>query len=115
MVTGLGKHKIILGLSWLQEMNPITDWSKGTLEWRQAKNLVMIVEEEDEEKHLNSTQNLLDNDKLSLLVSFITGEPDNGTWINAKMTTATEIQADLNLKKKKFPWRNKFQWSSMSF
>ena len=33
-----------------------------------------ISEEEDEEEHLNSTQNPLDNNDLTLLVSSITGE-----------------------------------------
>ena len=46
----------------------------------------------------NSTQNPLDNIELALLVSLIIGETNNNIWINA--TTATEIQAELNLKKK---------------
>ena len=37
LVTGLGKQKIILGFTWLKEMNPIIDWRKGTLEWRERK------------------------------------------------------------------------------
>ena len=32
LVTGLGKHRIILGLPWLRKTNPIIDWEKGTLE-----------------------------------------------------------------------------------
>jgi hypothetical protein len=36
LVTGLGKQKIILGFTWLQEANPIIDWKKGTLEWRKT-------------------------------------------------------------------------------
>ena len=37
LVTGLGKHRIILGLPWLCETNPIIDWRKGTLEWREQE------------------------------------------------------------------------------
>ena len=37
LVTGLGKHRIILGLPWLRETNPIIDWRKGTLEWREQE------------------------------------------------------------------------------
>ena len=37
LVTGLGKHRIILGLPWLRKTNPIIDWEKGTLEWRNPK------------------------------------------------------------------------------
>ena len=141
-VTGLGKQKIILGFNWLQEANPIIDWKKGTLEWRQpdpidsltVESLLWrlkkplsvtetrqnetktttptIVEEEDEERHLNSTQNPLGDDEISTLISSITlGEQNdkrlNGTeddvWINAKMNKATEIQAEINQKKKVLP------------
>ncbi|KAF8235206.1 hypothetical protein L208DRAFT_1258047 [Tricholoma matsutake] len=34
LVTGLGKELVILGLSWLQEVNLIIDWKKGTLKFR---------------------------------------------------------------------------------
>jgi hypothetical protein len=138
LVTGLGKHKIILGFPWLRETNPIIDWKKGTLDWRtqeqtnpfevvrrlaqqtiksheigntmdnkpldtQNRTPTTISEEDDEDKHLNLTQNPLDDSELALIVSSIIGDMDNGTWINAKMTTATEIQAELNLKKKDVP------------
>ena len=96
MVTGLGKQKIILGFPWLRETNLIIDWEKGTLEWRklisdkepklgrelpekekQNRTTEAIFGEEDEEEHLNSTQNLLDWDKSALLVSLFTKEMDN--------------------------------------
>ena len=32
LVTGLGEHRIILGLPWLRKTNPIIDWEKKTLE-----------------------------------------------------------------------------------
>jgi hypothetical protein len=35
-ITGLGKQKVIMGFPWLEEANPIIDWRKGTLEWRQS-------------------------------------------------------------------------------
>ena len=59
LVTGLGRQKIILGFPWLTKTNPIIDWQKGTLEWREPKlgkelpklekPLRTITEEEDEE------------------------------------------------------------------
>jgi hypothetical protein len=64
---------------------------------------ITVVEEEDREKHLNSTQHPLDEDDLSLIVSTITGNTDNDVWINAKLNKATEIQAEINLKKKDLP------------
>ena len=112
LVTGLGKQKIILGYPWLRETNPMIDWKNGTLEWRQPKlpeketqirTAVTILEEEDKEEYLNSTQHPLDNSELALLVSSITHEMDNDIWINAKVSTATEIQAEINLKKKELP------------
>ena len=116
LVTGLGQQKIILGFPWLRKMNPIIDWRKGTLEWRQPKlgkalpekekrtrTLTTILEEEDREEHLNSTQNPLDDSEFSLLVSSITGDMDNSVWINSKSTTATRIQAEINLQKKVLP------------
>ena len=116
LVTGLGRQKIILGFPWLTKMNPIIDWQKGTLEWRQPnlgktllekekrlRTTVTIAEEEDEEEHLNSTQNPLDDNELSVLISTITGDMDNSEWINSKSTMATKIQAEINLKKEVLP------------
>ena len=37
LVTDLGKEQIILGLPWLQEYNPIIDWTKGTIEIPSSK------------------------------------------------------------------------------
>jgi len=62
-----------------------------------------MVEEEDKEEYLNSTLNPLDDSELSLLISSITGDMDNGIWINSKSTMATAIQAEINLKKKILP------------
>ena len=83
LVTGLGRQKIILGFPWLRKTNPIIDWQKGTLEWRQPKlekalpekekqirTTTTVLEEEDGEEHLNSTQNPLDDSELSLLQYF---------------------------------------------
>jgi hypothetical protein len=120
LITGLGKQKIILGFPWLKKMNPIIDWQKGTLEWRQPKlgktlsqkeekrlrTTATITEEEDIEEHLNSTQNPIeddDDDELTLLISSITGDMDDSAWINSKSTTATRIQAEINQQKKVLP------------
>jgi hypothetical protein len=52
------------------------------------------------------TQNPLEDDKLSLLISSITGEiteMDDSAWINSKTTMATQIQAKINSQKKALP------------
>ena len=131
-VTGLGNQQIILGFTWLKEMNPIIDWKEGTLEWRKWKNStlnkqpkrttteyykleenqqkskqkvrpVTIETMKDEQEYLNYTQNLLEDDELTTIISAITGNWKNATWINSKSTTATTIQAEINLKKEVRP------------
>jgi hypothetical protein len=62
-----------------------------------------IEEIPDKEEPLNSTQQPLDDNKLSVLVSTITGDMDDAIWINSKSTTATRIQAEINLQKKVLP------------
>jgi predicted aspartyl protease len=37
LVTRLGKETIILGLPWLQDINPNIDWKKGTFEFREDR------------------------------------------------------------------------------
>ena len=81
----------------------------------QNRTAATITEEEDQEDHLNLTQNPLDNNDLALLVSTITDEMDTNTWINAKMSTATEIQAELNLKKEEVPLREQVPKESHDF
>ena len=129
LVTGLGKERIILGFPWLNEHNPDINWTTGKFSWRQkekkffffnnkhltglelAKKLtkralgypVTITEEDDREAHLNSTQNPINNDELSILIAAITGDTDNEVWINSKSTTATQIQAEINSKKEVLP------------
>ena len=77
------------------------------MEWReqdkQRRSPVTISEEDDKEEYLNSTQNPLDESDLATLISSITGKMDNDIWINAKMSMAMEIQAELNQKKKDLP------------
>ncbi len=82
------------------------DWRKPKQERKlpkQTKRSVTISEEVDEEEYLNSTQNPLDDDELSLLIASITGDTDEEVWINSKSTTATQIQAEINAKKKTLP------------
>ena len=107
MVTRLGSQRIILGFTWLTEMNPIIDLQKGTLEWRKWKHStlrkkqnkeprpVTINTEKDKEEHLNRTQNPLEDEEFATIISTITGNMENGAWINSKSTTATAIQAEI--------------------
>ena len=120
LVTGLGKERI-LGFPWLQEQNPDINWKTGEFSWREPRkrrflNLPprkdkkhkfilpkpMIEEIPDDDEWKNQTINSIDDD-MDLLISYIDGNMDRNVWINAKSTMATEIQADINLKKKVLP------------
>ena len=55
-----------------------------------------------------SSINSIDDD-MDLLISYINGDMDRNLWINAKLTMATEIQAEINLKKKVLPLEEQIQ------
>ena len=132
LVTGLGNQKIILGFPWLREQNPIINWQTGEFTWRNqifqapkghrlnpmqlAKALVrkqlgygkpkertIAMEETDEQEHLNHTQNSLPDTELATLLTTILGNISLDLWINAKTTTATTIQAEINQQKEDLP------------
>ena len=115
LITGLGQQKIILGFPWLAKANAIIDWEKGTLKWRKPKKEnpkqqdnetrtpIKMDEERDKEESLNLTQNPLDDNELSMIISTITGDMDNCKWINSKLTNATKIQTKISLKKEILP------------
>ena len=122
LVTGLGKERIILGFPWLNEQNPNINWKTGEFSWRdppkrrflnitrrkdtrkQEEPLPKPSIEEilDEEDWKNNTVNPID-DNTDILISFINEESEDNIWINSKSTTATAIQAEINLKKKILP------------
>ena len=52
----------------------------------------MIEEIPDDNEWKNQTINSIDND-MDLLISYIDDNMDRNIWINAKSTTAMEIQA----------------------
>jgi len=56
-----------------------------------TQDTLTLEEEDDEDKHLNSTQNPLDDNETSLLVSMINGKMDDGIWINAKTTASQDL------------------------
>ena len=113
LITGLGNQQIILGFTWLKEMNPIIDWKKGTLEWRKWKHSALRKQSNDsktieyyafarnaqEEECSDYIQNPLNKTELSTIISTITGDMEDSAWINSKSTTATTIQTEINLKK----------------
>ena len=96
LVTGLGNQQIILGFTWLKEMNPIIDWKKRTLEWRKWKHSVLKRQPDDsktikyyafaqnaqektiqEEERPNYIQNPLNETELSTIISTITGDMED--------------------------------------
>ena len=70
LVTGLGRQNIILGFPWLTKTNPIIDWQKGNLKWREPKTgkalpnqekllrTTTTITEERSEEHTSELQSL---------------------------------------------------------
>ena len=61
------------------------------------------MEEMDKQEYLNHTQNPLLQTELAMLITTILGDASSEVWINAKMTTATLIQAEINQQKEDLP------------
>ena len=61
------------------------------------------MEETDEQEYLNHTQNPLPQTELATLMTTILGDTSSELWINAKTTTATAIQAEINQQKEDLP------------
>ena len=61
------------------------------------------MEEMDEQEYLNHTQNPLPQTELATLITTILGDASSELWINAKTTTATSIQAEINQQKEDLP------------
>ena len=114
LVMGLGKLKVILGFTWLNEQNPLINWKTGMvsfpsqkkkINWKQIVQIespkASLQEEVDEEEWKNQTINRIDNvDETTLLIATITGELETDIWINTKTNLAMDMAIEANLKKK---------------
>jgi len=112
LVMGLGRNKVILGLPWLEDVNPDIDWKKGTLKWRDPPDCVDGEDCSDDEEEAESSsrarfvanilnslfreetksEDIHDND---LVISYITGNPTEETketWGRSRMDTTTELE-----------------------
>ena len=109
-VTGLGKQKVILGSPWLNKQNPVIDWKKGGIKWQPLKidwkgllekgwrirkeQQLKVEEIIDKEENKNCTNNLIEEDKNTILIKLL----EETTCIN-KMNVATELAIKENDKK----------------
>ena len=66
------------------------------LSYKKSKPETNVAEEIDEQEYLNHTHNPLLEMELSTLITTIQGQMPCDDWINAKTTTATLIQAEIN-------------------
>ena len=73
------------------------------LGYKEPKLKTTITEETDEQEYLNHTQNPLLQTELTTLITTILGDTSSDVWINAKTTTATSIQAEINQQKEDLP------------
>ena len=73
------------------------------LGYGKSKTQTIAMEEVDKQEYLNHTQNPLLQTELAKLIMTILGDGLSEIWINAKMTTATLIQAEINQQKEDLP------------
>ena len=73
------------------------------LGYGKSKDRTIAMEETDEQEHLNHTQNPLPETELATLLITILGNTSSDLWINAKTSTATAIQAEINQQKEDLP------------
>ena len=100
LVTGLGCQKIILGFPWFEEQNLEINWETGTLTWqKENRTPTTSIEVLDEEEYLNRTQNILDEDKESVISFMDIYGKFEPVWINAKTNLAMDMAIKNNLTK----------------
>ena len=73
------------------------------LGYEKPKTQTIAMEETDEQEYLNHMQNPLPQMELATLITTILGDTSSEVWINAKMTTTTSIQAEINQQKEDLP------------
>jgi len=106
LVSGIGKHDIILGLPWLQESNPSINWKTAEIEFKeqhkpgQTRPPKIPIEEPDDQEWTIQTLNPMDDmeqildDFDSMTISHINGkttEEMDDIWINAKLSSSQEF------------------------
>ena len=118
-ITRLGDQKIISGFLWLKKHNPQIDWKTGSIIWktdngfskRYAQGSQLKEEQIKAQMKLNQQPNIVeevdpqeqDNQTLhptlmeDVILEYL--GMDNKTWINTKMTSATNLAAAANSKK----------------
>jgi len=68
MIADLGRPRIILGIPWLKKHNPIIDWKKGMMKWRNAeltKNFSELLDSQGEDPWLMNHEIYELNTKIS--------------------------------------------------
>jgi len=67
-IADLGRLRIILGIPWLKKHNPIIDWKKGMMKWRNAeltKNFSKLLDSQGEDPWLMNHEIYELNTKIS--------------------------------------------------
>jgi hypothetical protein len=78
LVTALGKQRLILGLPWLEEENPVIDWKERKLTWRnEAPTIYALLDPVIETKNQE------------LVISYLGGkltEQAKDDWVKTRMS-----------------------------
>jgi len=89
--TRLGKQRIILGLPWFRENNPIIDWETGHVSWRiKNQEIQKIQMKKIKEKKVEQENQ---EEELDLLLRYINSEllENEPEWIRTKITASQNL------------------------
>jgi len=89
--TGLGKQRIILGLPWFRENNPIIDWETGHVSWRIKNQDIRKIQIKKIKKEKIEQEG--QEEELDLLLRYINGEllENEPEWIRTKITASQNL------------------------
>ena len=100
-VTKLGDQKVILGLPWLKEVNPIVDWSMGTVSFPEERKFSDEQEDRDlEDEDVNMYLRLIFKEEELDADASENLEPDH-LWIQAKTSASQALAHEYEDKTKK--------------
>jgi hypothetical protein len=94
-ITNLGDQKMILGLPWLRQYNPLIDWSKGAIEkfnWKTTRSASgELTDAVIRFITTNRDENVNERTQAESYVEDIGWEDEENVWIRAKISRSQEL------------------------
>ena len=87
----MGKQRIILGLPWFRENNPIIDWETGHVSWRIKNQEIRKIQTKKIKRERIKQES--QEEELDLLLQYINGEllENEPEWIRTKITASQNL------------------------